>query len=793
MGFLCEAPEPTPVNTTQTVVNQLPAYEQEARQRLYTKASDVANTPYQPYGGTRLADFTPDQLDAFGLTRGNVGAYAPGMYNAYTALGKSAQTFPEANLSAYMNPYSQAVTDIAAREAKRTWDVNRQQINDAATRAGAFGGSRHGIAEAEGQRNLNTQLSDIYLKGGESAFRNAAQLFNADQDRLLKAGTTYGALAGQDQAYGLKDAAALQAIGEAQQGQGQKNLDLAYQNFVQQRDYPREQVNWLSNIIKGTSLPSGSTTTGQQLVPQTSPLAQVAGLATTGLGLYGLINGLKKGGRVKSYRTGGRVRGYADGGSIPGEEQFSNLNPAGLRALLADPAYSQAEKEVVKQMLMRNAPPPISTQLSRIANTPTPQVTTPGPLPPPSRQFADVPTDTLHRINRKAAFEGDKDTENLTATELAARKSQYNSELMNTFSRMMEKDPTAQEQLQTATPSPKSEIPAAPGMRAGEGEMPSNSLVAPGSSPAAGQTSPGMPSTSGGGGVRNTPQSSDSMTTPRSDIEKKIFAPYSESPDVTKPYDTAKVPEADKLDEKVSPWMAITRAGLGMMAAKPGQSALAAIGEGGIQGLDQYGKDIERASKNKQTNFENTLRSATMRLEMAKAETDRSLKEKQLKLADRDSQRAERILYLDWVKTGDLRDFHNKSLAIQGAALSKNPYQMQYETNLKWAGAVLGLDEDPAKWSKDQRQKAAEKAMEFNGSMARMINAQTGQDRLQFNALQTQYRALNDQLTKGLASGTEANNIRAKMRMLEIQMNNMGMTAEGIPLNPAIQNLFPAK
>ena len=77
MGFLCETPEPTPVNTTQTVVNQLPAYEQEARQRLYTKASDVANAPYTLYTGPRLADFSPDQTNAFDLTRANVGAYAP--------------------------------------------------------------------------------------------------------------------------------------------------------------------------------------------------------------------------------------------------------------------------------------------------------------------------------------------------------------------------------------------------------------------------------------------------------------------------------------------------------------------------------------------------------------------------------------------------------------------------------------------------------------------------------------------------------------------------------------------
>lgn len=275
------------------------------------------------------------------------------------------------------------------------------------------------------------------------------------------------------------------------------------------------------------------------------------------------------------------------------------------------------------------------------------------------------------------------------------------------------------------------------------------------------------------------------MTTPRGEVEQRIFAPYTESPDVSKPYDV-KLPEAEKLDEKASPWMAITKAGLAMMAAKPGQSALAAIGEGGLQGLDQFGKDVESARKNKQTNFENALRSATARMEMAKAETDRTLKEKQLKLAERDSQRAERTLYLDWVKTGDLRDFHNKSLALQGAAISKNPYQMQADAAIRWAGAALGFDQDMAKWTPEQRKQAADKAFDANKGAAALYRADTDARRLQFNNLKAQLSSIDSLLKSALPGSPQHNSLQAERRKLLGEMRQFDSDGSLDPIGAAI-------
>lgn len=81
---------------------------------------------------------------------------------------------------AYMSPYQQAVTDIEKREATRASNIMKQQQQAQAVQQGAFGGGRSAIVEAERQRNLAQQLGDIQARGGQAAFTQAQQQFNAE-------------------------------------------------------------------------------------------------------------------------------------------------------------------------------------------------------------------------------------------------------------------------------------------------------------------------------------------------------------------------------------------------------------------------------------------------------------------------------------------------------------------------------------------------------------------------------------------------------------------------------------
>jgi hypothetical protein len=86
-----------------------------------------------------------------------------------------------------MSPYMQNVVAIQQREAQRQADIARAGRSAQAVRAGAFGGTREGVVEAEAQRNLATQLGDIQAQGLQQAFQQGQQQFNTEQQARLAA------------------------------------------------------------------------------------------------------------------------------------------------------------------------------------------------------------------------------------------------------------------------------------------------------------------------------------------------------------------------------------------------------------------------------------------------------------------------------------------------------------------------------------------------------------------------------------------------------------------------------
>lgn len=87
----------------------------------------------------------------------------------------------------FMSPYMQNVVDIEKREAQRQADIAGTRRGQAFARAGAFGGSRQAIENAEAQRNLATQMGDIQSRGQQNAYQQAMAQFNAEQAARLQA------------------------------------------------------------------------------------------------------------------------------------------------------------------------------------------------------------------------------------------------------------------------------------------------------------------------------------------------------------------------------------------------------------------------------------------------------------------------------------------------------------------------------------------------------------------------------------------------------------------------------
>lgn len=310
--------QPTQQTVTQT---NIPAYAQPYVERMLGKAEALSETPYQAYGGERIAGFNPMQQQAFqsaanlapaqqlGLGTQLAGMSGLGSMQAGQNYANQA-TNPYA-VQAYMSPYIQGALAPQLEEARRQSDITGLQNIGQAAKAGAFGGSRFGLQEAERQRNLGMLQNQIYGTGMQNAFQNAqqAQQFGANlglqgMGQGLQAAQALGQL-GQSQ-FGQQQAAmqAQAAAGQQQQQLEQAKLQQQYQDFLTQRGYPQQQLSFMSDMLRG--LPLSQQTQQQYLAPPSfAQNALALGLGAAGLKQAGMF---ADGGEVKetpSYGLGG--------------------------------------------------------------------------------------------------------------------------------------------------------------------------------------------------------------------------------------------------------------------------------------------------------------------------------------------------------------------------------------------------------------------------------------------------------------------------------------------------------
>jgi hypothetical protein len=179
--------------------------------------------------------------------------------------------------ASYMSPYMQNVVDTQQREAKRQSDIAGQYLGAKATQAGAFGGSRYGLVEAENQRNLMRQLGDIEAKGLQEAYTSGLGQFNTEQQRALEAqkmgeqSRQFGAELGlKGLQTGIQAGSVLGNLGQ-QQGQfdlaalkqmadlGKEQRDFDYQEFLRGEKYPYENLTFMRNMLAGLPISAAAT------------------------------------------------------------------------------------------------------------------------------------------------------------------------------------------------------------------------------------------------------------------------------------------------------------------------------------------------------------------------------------------------------------------------------------------------------------------------------------------------------------------------------------------------------
>ena len=272
----------------------------ETDEEYLLRIRGLAGVP-QTVPAQQVAPLTQAQETAVTKAQEGLGAYQPFLDAASTsvgaglgAIGAGVQTLDPSQISTFMNPYQQNVTQAALAELDRQAEMQGQRTAAQAVGAGAFGGSRFGVREAEESRNLAQvksqrifeDLSRNFLQAQQAQQRTAQQLGQLGV-QTLQAGQAQVGLGEAGQRLGGVDINRLLSVGGVQQQQAQNEIEAARRTELARQQEPFRRVGFASDVLRG--VPSSQVQYTQQPAP--SLFQQVAGLGIAGLSTLGALGG----------------------------------------------------------------------------------------------------------------------------------------------------------------------------------------------------------------------------------------------------------------------------------------------------------------------------------------------------------------------------------------------------------------------------------------------------------------------------------------------------------------------
>lgn len=167
------------------------------------------------------------------------------------------------NIGAFQNPYSQQVTDNTLNDLERQRQMQMNSIGASASAAGAFGGSRHGVAEAQTNEGFARQGANASGLLNHQGFNTALGAGQNQQGMQLSGAAQLGALG--NQAFNTS-----QAITGQQAQQGLQQQALQQQLIDAARGGFSQYVNSPTNALNTNLQALGASQTGQQTQTQSS-------------------------------------------------------------------------------------------------------------------------------------------------------------------------------------------------------------------------------------------------------------------------------------------------------------------------------------------------------------------------------------------------------------------------------------------------------------------------------------------------------------------------------------------
>ena len=363
MGFLSSlfGYEDKPATTTRvaTVPPELKPYVEEVltdTQALYKQRMEEG---YTPYTGDTLAGLTLEQIASQEGLKSLVGTQVPFQQEALGTFRQGAERFTPETAKEFMSPYQRAVIDQEKEQAQRQYErTKRPQFEADAVRAGGMSGlgSRAAIESAEREDLQARLLADIETKGLQAAYQDAQNQFTNQKARERTVGTDVATAGGNIFSAGIAEQGLLKGIGEEKQGLAQSALDESYLKYVQERQFPEQQLaRYQSSIYGNPLLTSRNNFSQQSTQPQASMGKSLLGLGMTGLKAFGAGGGFTPGG----FSLGGLFpANKAMGGQVGGLPTLYRENGGGLTSI------EKAREEIAKELAPRRA---AATEAKRIS------------------------------------------------------------------------------------------------------------------------------------------------------------------------------------------------------------------------------------------------------------------------------------------------------------------------------------------------------------------------------------------------------------------------------------------
>ena len=304
---------------TQEQIVRLAPFQEQFLADIFKSAENLTQEgSSMPFSAQQLAGLSQGQRDAISRATAGVGSFEPFLQRGAEAIGQgigqlgtaqqrvAAAGFSPTDFRQFMDPFTEDVIATTQADIARQGAMQQNQLAAGAVGAGAFGGSRQGIAQGEIARNVMDQQARTGAQLRSAGFQQAQNLAQqAAQQQLKQAqltgqlgqtvaglGTQTAALGQLGQQMGVQDINTLLGIGGLQQGQAQKQLDIDKQNLLATQALPFQKIGFLSDIFKGVpSLQQTATTTS---MPRPSTSSQLLGLGIAGLGAVGQAGGFNK-------------------------------------------------------------------------------------------------------------------------------------------------------------------------------------------------------------------------------------------------------------------------------------------------------------------------------------------------------------------------------------------------------------------------------------------------------------------------------------------------------------------